>query len=251
MLGNDSLNRGLHDVIERWARRVVSAACAGTALESGMHGRPALTARLEPWEERLAADHRRCSELLREHGSPVNVLDPGPMERNITELVEAGADHGVPVQVFFARKANKALGFVDRVRSLGHGVDVASYRELSQVLDRGVDPRRVILSAAVKPDALLELAVTSGACVSVDTVAELHRLAELAAAHRRRVRVAPRLAPDPATLPPTRFGETLRVWEAAMPELPAGVDVVGVHVHLHGYAAADRRSALALSLIHI
>lgn len=248
VLGNDSLNRGLHDVIERWARRVVSAACAGTALESGMHGRPALTARLEPWEERLAADHRRCSELLREHGSPVNVLDPGPMERNITELVEAGADHGVPVQVFFARKANKALGFVDRVRSLGHGVDVASYRELSQVLDRGVDPRRVILSAAVKPDALLELAVTSGACVSVDTVAELHRLAELAAAHRRRVRVAPRLAPDPATLPPTRFGETLRVWEAAMPELPAGVDVVGVHVHLHGYAAADRRSALAEAL---
>lgn len=170
------------------------------------------------------------------------------MERNIAELVAAGQDAGVRVRVFFARKANKALGFVDRVRDLGHGVDVARYRELSQVLDRGVQPKQIILSASVKPDELLELAVRSGVCVSVDSVAELHRLASLAGDQGRTVRIAPRLAPDPATLPPTRFGELLGMWETAVQELPEQIELVGVHVHLHGYSAADRRPALAESL---
>lgn len=250
VLGNDSLNRALHDVIERWARRVtdVLGGAGAETLERGVHGEPPLTARLEPWERQLLGDPARCAELVAEYGSPVNVLHPGPMERNIAELVEAGADLGVPVQVFFARKANKALGFVDRVRDLGHGVDVASHRELAQVLDRGVKPERIILSAAIKPDPLLELAVSTGVCVSVDSVAELHRVAEIAATRNQRARVAPRLAPDPAHLPPTRFGERLDTWTTALPHCPAGVDVVGVHVHLHGYSATDRRTALGEAL---
>lgn len=248
VLGNDSLNRGLHDVIERWARRVI-ADCPSLPLSApGVAADPPLTARLEPWEQRLVANPARSRELISQYGSPVNVLDPGPMERNIAELVAAGRDEGVRVKVFYARKANKALGFVDRVRDLGHGVDVASYRELSQVLDRGVAPRQIILSAAIKPDQLLELAVGSGVCVSVDSVAELHRLGAIAEELGTSVRCAPRLAPDPGTLPPTRFGELSRVWEAALAELPGQVELVGVHVHLHGYSAADRRVALAEAL---
>lgn len=248
VLGNDSLNRGLHDVIERWARRVSATRLPSTLPDPGVAADPPLTARLEPWEQRLVSDPARSRELIGRYGSPVNVLDPGPMERNIAELVAAGRDEGVRVKVFFARKANKALGFVDRVRDLGHGVDVASYRELSQVLDRGVSPHRIILSAAIKPDRLLEVAVRSGVCVSVDSVPELHRLGAIAQDLGRSVRCAPRLASDPQTLPPTRFGELLQVWETALSDLPGQVELVGVHVHLHGYSAADRRLALAEAL---
>lgn len=256
VLGNDTLSRTLHDVVERWARRVVGTAGHHAAnvkdrAGGGMGAEPALTARLEPWEAQLLESPAHCEKLLQEYGSPVNVHATAPMLGNIAELVDAGTDRGVKVRVFFARKANKSLAFVDTVRDAGHGVDVASYRELSQVLDRGVPGARIILSAAIKPDALLELAVRSGTCVSVDSVAELHRLAEIAAETDRRVRIAPRLAPDPAGLPPTRFGERLATWQQAMTQVPSLIDVAGVHVHLHGYAAADRRLALgeALQLI--
>ncbi|OLT54095.1 diaminopimelate decarboxylase [Corynebacterium sp. CNJ-954] len=214
---------------------------------------------MEPWVVSLLSDSSRCRTLVEKHGSPVNVLRTAPMVRNMAELRDVGADAGVETRVFYARKANKALCFVDTAVRAGHGVDVASERELRQVLDRGVPGGRVILSAAVKPDRLLRLAVDHGVTVSVDSVVELDRLRDLGASDgSRRPRVAPRIAPDPSRLPPTRFGERLRVWEEALRDLSSStgrltdpVDVVGVHLHLHGYSASDRLVALedALHLI--
>ncbi len=233
VLGNDTLSRTLHDVIPRWARRLVPGPAQA-------HGIPPLTARLELWAAGLSSDPARCRELIAEFGSPVNVLHPGPMLANVTELVDAGASCGVDTRIFFARKANKGLVFVDTVRDAGHGVDVASERELAQVLDRGVPGDRIILSAAVKPDRLLELAIAHGVTISADSRAELHRISALAG--ERTAHVAPRVAPDPATMPPTRFGERVAQW-AGVGHLP-GVEIVGLHVHLHGYSAADRSAAL-------
>lgn len=242
VLGNDTLSRTLHDVIPRWARRVVPG-------PQTAHGIPPLTARLAPWAAELSADPAACRELIAEFGSPVNVLDPSPMPDNVSELVDAGAQMGVDTRIFFARKANKALVFVDTVRDAGHGVDVASERELAQVLGRGVPGERIILSAAIKPDRLLELAIANGVTVSADSRAELDRISALAGS--RRARVAPRIAPDPGSLPPTRFGERSGDWAAHLARPVEGVDIVGLHVHLHGYAAADRATALreCLSLV--
>ncbi|MCS5479887.1 FAD/NAD(P)-binding protein [Corynebacterium sp. YIM 101645] len=235
VLGNDTLSRTLHDVIPRWARRVIPG-------PQQAHGIPPLTARLDPWAQELTSDLPACRELLAEFGSPVNVLDPGPMPGNIQELVAAGADCGVDTRIFFARKANKALAFVDAVRDAGHGVDVASENELAQVLARGVPGERIILSAAIKPDRLLELAIANQVTISADSRAELERISALTAG--RRAHVAPRVAPDPGLLPPTRFGERSRDWAVHLAGPVAGVDIVGLHVHLHGYSATDRATAL-------
>lgn len=244
VLGPDTLNRELHDVIPRWAVRVIKE--ANEKLDRAMHATVPLTARLEPLLTELLADNARCAQLVEEFDSPVNILRPEPMLRNIDELVRAGADHGVTTRVFFARKANKALTFVDAVRDAGHSVDVASERELSQVLNRGLPGERIILSAAVKPDRLLELAVAQGVTISVDSVAELSRIEAIARSQSRTAQLAPRLAPDPTMLPPTRFGELLSVWLEALGGVSpsAAVAIVGVHLHLHGYAAADRQLAL-------
>ncbi|MDO5668995.1 MAG: FAD/NAD(P)-binding protein [Corynebacterium sp.] len=233
VLGNDTLSRTLHDVIPRWARRIVPG-------PDHVHGIPPLTARLESWAAELTADPAHARQLLAEFGSPVNVLDPGPMLANVTELVDAGSSLGIDTRIFFARKANKGLVFVDTVRDAGHGVDVASERELAQVLGRGVPGERIILSAAIKPDCLLELAIANGVTISADSRAELARISALAG--ERTAHVAPRVAPDPALLPPTRFGERVEQW-AEIGQVP-GVEIVGLHVHLHGYAAADRAAAL-------
>ena len=235
VLGNDTLSRTLHDVIPRWARRIIPG-------PAQVHGIPPLTARLEPWAAELSSDPEACRALLEEFSSPVNVLHPGPMLDNVTELVDAGREAGVDTRIFFARKANKGLVFVDTVRDAGHGVDVASERELAQVLDRGVPGERIILSAAIKPDRLLELAIDRGVTISADSRAELDRISALAG--ERTAHVAPRVAPDPSLLPPTRFGERVEQWAEHLAAPVPGVEIVGLHVHLHGYSAADRSTAL-------
>lgn len=239
VLGNDTLSRSLHDIIPKWARRVVRDA---STYPNRVHGIPPLPARLEPWAEKLTSDPATCRHLIEEFGSPVNVLHSGSMPRNINELVDAGIEMGVDTRIFFARKANKGLTFVDAVKDTGHGVDVASERELSQVLNRGVPGERIILSAAIKPDRLLALAIENGVIISVDSRDELDRISALVG--DRVARVAPRVAPDPAVLPPTRFGERAADWGNRLTEVIPGVDIVGLHVHLHGYAAKDRALAL-------
>lgn len=242
VLGNDTLSRTLHDVIPRWAEAVLATAPA--SFDRGVHATVPLTARLEHWEAQLSQRPDQAQEIVEKFGSPTNVLNPAPMGRNIAELVNAGADHGVTVKVFYARKANKGLCFVDEVLNTGHGVDVASERELRQVLGRGMPADRIILSAAIKPDALLELAVSAGVPLSVDSTSEMRRIARIAAELGTVAKVAPRLAPDPSTMPPTRFGERLSVWQDNLPAAGGSVAVVGAHAHMHGYDEKDRRFAL-------
>ncbi|MCX2163593.1 type III PLP-dependent enzyme domain-containing protein [Corynebacterium auriscanis] len=211
-----------------------------------MHATVPMTARLEPWMQRLLADPAQCANLLQTYDSPVNVLAPHVLPRNADELVRAGEVNGVEVCVFYARKANKGLSFVDAALAAGHGIDVASERELLQVLSRGAEPGHVILSAAVKPDRLLQHAVGAGVYISVDSVAEMQRIQAVASATSATARIVPRIAPNPNRLPPTRFGELAGTWEAALQQgLPESVQVHGVHLHLHGYSEADRRIALA------
>lgn len=241
ILGHDTLRRGPDDVIERWADRVSAAAMEHP---DRVHGLPPLAARTFGWSEALVNDAAQCRHLIDTFGSPANVLNPEPMEANIAELVTAGEQVGVETKIFFARKANKALVFVDTVRDTGHGVDVASENELRQVLDRGMPGERIVLSAAIKPDRLLALAIDHGVNISTDTCAEYDRVCAIAEAAGTYACVAPRLAPNPDTMPPTRFGERLGAWAAHVSEPRAGAQVVGVHAHLHGYAAQDRSTAL-------
>ncbi|WP_244925730.1 FAD/NAD(P)-binding protein [Corynebacterium bovis] len=269
--GADTLSRDLHDVVPRWARGVVTRHRTTAVRDPRAAATVPLTGRLEPWAVELLEDPGRCDRLLVGHGSPVNVLRPAPVLRAVDELIAAGRDCGVDVRVFMARKANKGLAFVDAVRDAGHGVDVAGEAELRQVLARGVPGERIILSAAVKPAALLDLAVRAGVVVSADGPEEADRIADAAARAGTVARIAPRLAPDPGLLPATRFGARAGAWGrwlrggggasgggaggdagvgggAGARGAGGAVAVVGVHVHLHGYSASDRRVALGEAL---
>ncbi len=101
-------------------------------------------------------------------------------------------------RIFFARKANKALALVDEAKRLGLGVDVASASELRQVLDRGVEASDVVVTAAVKPRAMLELCLDSGATIVIDNADELDAPRRAAGAKQARGngRDAPRAGPS-------------------------------------------------------
>ena len=266
----------------------MSTRVQGSGVRAGCEGVVALDGRLEPWQQRLCRRPELLRAWLDEHGSPVNVLDPAPLARNAAALTDAAAAAGLDLGIYFARKANKALAFVDAAHALGLGVDLASERELVQVLDRGVPGSALVMTAAVKPAALLARCVASGTTVVVDNTDELDALAATAArgvevsadaatAPRTRVeegadaatagvgvepgaapaspggekaRVALRLAPDlGGDCPQTRFGFELdEAIAVAGDGWPAGLAIDGVHFHLDGYNPGERVLALGQAL---
>ncbi|MBB3039521.1 hypothetical protein [Hoyosella altamirensis] len=212
-------------------------------------GLPPLTARLENWMSELLSDPTATERVVNEYGSPVNVIHTGALRRNAAELTDAAAFHGVDLRVFFARKANKALSFVDASNQAGLGVDVASERELRQVLKRGVPPQNVIVTAAVKPPRLLELSLSTGVTVALDNYDEADAYLALTAALGAGGGPAPvalRIASQNGDIAPTRFGLSVPDWlEWLDARDTAGFRIDGIHFHLHGYSARDR--ALVLS----
>jgi diaminopimelate decarboxylase len=213
-----------------------------------------LPGRLEPWMQQTLDDHAALSRLIATHGSPVNLIEPRALPVLANQLVEAAALREVGLRIFFARKANKALALVEVALETGHGVDVASQRELEQVLALlppvGAMPEQVIVTAAVKPRGLLELCVDSGVTVSIDNADELALLQEVASARRRTVDVALRLTPDIPDAEPSRFGQDATAIELLLQSQDPWrrLRLRGFHFHLHGYAAVDRAMALEQAL---
>ena len=200
-----------------------------------------LEARLEPWQRRLCLAPGRIGAWMEQYGSPINLIDPSPMARNAAELQGAAARFGLDLSIFFARKANKALCLVDEARRLGLGVDLASERELGQVLRRGVPGEALVMTAAVKPRALLDLCLSSGTTVVLDNRDELDQLAARAHTMTCEARVALRLAPDLGhDRPQSRFGFYLDEAITAAGHWPRGLTIDGVHFHLDGYDPDDR-----------
>jgi len=225
---------------------------ATTGLRARCEGIVALDGRLEPWQRRLCNKPEVLRGWLAEHGSPLNILDPAPMARNAGELRDAAGAAGVDLAIYFARKANKALALVDEARRLGLGVDLASERELEQVLERGVPASALVMTAAIKPAPLLERCIASGTTVAVDNADEFELLAGLTARAGCATSVALRLAPDLGDgRPQTRFGLGALVWLALVDgdrSDGAGPRIDGVHFHVDGYAAADRVVALGQAI---
>lgn len=215
-----------------------------------MHGTLPLTARLEPWMENLVQDPELCKELLGQYGSPLNVHDYSSMSRNITELRDAASGHGIDFQVYLARKANKTLGAIDKAVAEGCGVDVASFHELDQCLQRGVSPESLIVTAAVKSRALLKLAADNNVVLSLDNTDEAADLLELAKSGGAPVPVALRLASSSPEIPPTRFGLAAQQWLDFFAQWDSheAISIVGVHFHLNGYSGGQRALVLQESM---
>jgi diaminopimelate decarboxylase len=209
---------------------------------AGCAGVEPLRGRLEAWQLEIAANPARLAALIAEHGSPVNLLNPAPMARNVEGLREVAWEHGLELEVFFARKANKGLCFVERALELGAGVDVASQNELRQALECGFVPAQLIVTAAVKPRPLLELCVDAGVTVAIDNEDELDQLTACAQPEEPTP-IAMRLAPQGGT---TRFGmSAVGILDLVDRGRIDPFELVGIHFHLDGYLPGDRVAAFA------
>ncbi len=223
-------------------------------LRTACEGVVPLRAKLEPWMEEVI-QRPSMEQWIRRWGSPLNVLNVEPFKRNIRSLQRVGEQRDLDLQVFFARKANKCLAFVEAAQQVDAGVDTASDVELSQVLDAGVDPKRVICTAAIKNDALLQRCIANDVVIAIDNADELRATERIAGQVHRAARVALRISGfqhDGQKLH-SRFGvdiDQLKPFVQLFWPHPNThvVRLTGLHFHLDGYSADQRVSAIQQSL---
>ncbi|KAA5539165.1 Y4yA family PLP-dependent enzyme [Roseiconus nitratireducens] len=186
-----------------------------------------------------------------EYGSPVNLISPDAMNPNVEELRAIARTREVDLQIFFARKANKCLAFVDAANRLGIGVDTASEIEVQQTLDRGTPATHCICTAAVKSKSLVGRCVDESICLAIDNHDELERVRSVAAEMGKQAIVALRLSgfkhADQTLY--SRFGFDCERDVAVIQALdPSWAHVAGIHFHLDGYDPHQRVSAIDSSL---
>src|SRR5215469_3864461 len=146
--------------------------------------------------------------------------------------------------ICYAVKANSNLAVLRHFATLGAGADVVSEGELRRALAAGVPPERIIFSGVGKTAAEMTAALEADIHqINVESMPELCRLSEIAAAQSRTARVAIRVNPDVDARTHTKLttgrkenkfgvelGEAVTVYRLAA-ELPA-VEPVGLAVHI-------------------
>ncbi|MCA9131707.1 MAG: Y4yA family PLP-dependent enzyme [Planctomycetales bacterium] len=239
-------------------------------LRGRCRGTAPLPGRLAPWIQRWL-QAAPLAELVARFGSPLNLLCTDPMRENIEELQQAALACDSTLDIYFARKSNKCLTFVDRALACGIGVDTASEHELRQSLRAGLSSEKLVCTAAVKSESLVDLCLappaghaeagagdearaegrSAGIVIAVDNTDELQLVSARARQLGRRAAVAIRLGGfhHQGRKLRTRFGfDVDRDTDLVerLGELP--VDVQGIHFHLDGYDAGQRVTAIRESV---
>ena len=143
----------------------------------------------------LMSDETSLSSLAEQYGTPLYVYNQGSIERAWQEF--ASALDGCPHLICYAVKANSNLAVLDVLARLGSGFDIVSSGELKRVLAAGGSPDRIVFSGVGKTIRDMEAGLEAGIrCFNVESVAELKRLSEVAAAQGVVAPVSLRINPD-------------------------------------------------------
>ena len=128
-------------------------------------------------------------------GTPFYLYSAGSLTARYRGFAEAFAPAS-PL-ICYAVKANANLAVLRVFARLGAGADVVSEGELRRALAAGIPPQRIIFSGIGKTRAELEFALAAGIHqINVESIPELRRLSEIAAARGATARIAIRVNPD-------------------------------------------------------
>lgn len=212
-----------------------------------------LTPLLHSWVKKLIAHPESLHTAIEQYNSPLNVHSLIPFQENMTEYQKVLNELNLKHKIFFARKANKCIAFPMAAAQAGEGADTASYRELKQCLDAGMSPKDLILTAAVKNEKLLNLAVENQVTVVLDNSDEWELLKGILTKKQKQVTVNIRLGgfQFDGKILPTRFGFSLDEAFEFIQQIhhqEAFVTFTGLHFHLNGYSVKQRVAAIEQSI---
>ena len=143
----------------------------------------------------LYAEDTPVHQLAEAHGTPLFVYSRATLEQHWHAFDRAFGDY--PHEIHYAVKANGNLGVLSVLAKLGSGFDIVSGGELMRVLAAGGDPAKVIFSGVGKLSWEIELALEQNIeCFNVESMAELERIANIAALKNRVAPISVRINPD-------------------------------------------------------
>jgi len=143
----------------------------------------------------LCAEDVSLEEIARRFGTPCYVYSRAVIARNYALFSDALA--GRHSLIAYSVKANSNLAVLALMAQLGAGFDIVSGGELARVRAAGGDSRKVVFSGLGKTESEIELALRAGIlCLNLESVAELERVAAVAARLGVRAPVGFRVNPD-------------------------------------------------------
>jgi len=203
---------------------------------------------LGPSLERLVhASPQALVDLTRQYGSPLNIVAPAALTRNVDALSAVLSRHDVRFEILYGAKVNKSPALVRAAVDAGIGIDVSSLYEMRDALRAGVDPTRLCATGPAKTRVFHMALVANGALISVDSIEELDDLETIVREiePERPARVLLRYRPEEARA--SRFGIDAADLTACMKRLARRSDSFrfeGFHFHLGGYRYEARASAV-------
>ncbi len=193
-------------------------------------------------EGSLFAEDCSVERLAETFGTPLYVYSRACLEERFHAYADALGSR--PHLICYAVKANSNIAVLNVLARLGAGFDIVSVGELERVLAAGGDPGRVVFSGVGKTAPEMRRALCLGIrCFNVESLEELERLNQVAAAENLRAPVSLRVNPDvdadthpyiSTGLRDNKFGidiaEALAVYRRAA--ALSHIDVVGVDCHI-------------------
>jgi len=180
------------------------------------------------------------SRISEEFGTPLYVYDAAVLARQLSELQAA-----LPAnfELYYSVKANPNAAILQFFVERGCGLEIASSGELVQALAAGCAAERILFAGPGKTVAELTLAIERGIGeIHLESLTEARRIAAIARATKRTVRVAVRVNPSAGIqgggmrmgAKPSPFGIDEDQLDAVIDELkrePA-LDVTGIHLYV-------------------
>ncbi len=217
-----------------------------------INGIPTLTPLLSYWMKILMKDKMLLDTLFEAHGSPLNIHYLPEFDKNIHMFRKVFKKYGIPHKLFYAHKANKTKSVVKRAKENRIGVDTASARELLQAIEAGVKPEHLVVTAAIKTEKLLQMAVENNVLVILDNQDESDLLNSIAKKLDKQTPVGFRVSGFYTDMEKlySRFGFDIDEVSSFITSTcsPQGkysnLSYRGLHFHLNGYCAEERGAAL-------
>lgn len=130
------------------------------------------------WEgDELFVDRIKIADLASAFGTPLYVYSASAILSNIALLRSHFAD--LPVDFFYAVKANSSMAILSLISSQGLGAEVVSQGELFRAIKAGFPPKRIIFTGVGKTKTELLIAASLGIhAVVIENCGELEHLQE-------------------------------------------------------------------------
>ncbi|MDP9500260.1 diaminopimelate decarboxylase [Bisgaard Taxon 45] len=146
-------------------------------------------------QAQLMAENVPVQQIAQRYGTPLYIYSRATLERHWHAFNHALGDH--PHLICFAVKSNPNIAILNIMARLGSGFDIVSQGELERVLAAGGEPSKIVFSGVAKTETEIARALEVGIrCFNVESVAELHRINQVAGEMGKIAPISLRVNPD-------------------------------------------------------